>query len=92
MLNIPGNRADTIVEFRRGPEGCIQTREVPSGRQEFSVPWRDLSRSEIIFYLACGGIVGLWLDDLRRQGIIQTRHKHRIRVALLPEKKRLVQF
>ncbi|HET6962098.1 MAG TPA: hypothetical protein VFJ27_06365 [Terriglobia bacterium] len=81
MLKIPGNRSDTIVEFRRGPEGCIQTREVHPGRQEFSVPWRDLSRSEMIFYLDCGGIVGLWLDDLRRQGIIQTRQKHRIRVT-----------
>ena len=81
MLKIPGNRLETVVEFRRGPEGCIQTREVPPGRQESSVPWRDLSRSEMIFYLDCGGIVGLWLDDLRRQGLIQTRQRHRTRVA-----------
>jgi hypothetical protein len=36
---------------------------------------------EVIFYLDCGGIVGVWLDDLRRQGLIRTRQKRRIRVA-----------
>jgi hypothetical protein len=35
----------------------------------------------MIFYLDCGGIVGFWLDDLRCQGLIQTRQKHRIRAA-----------
>jgi hypothetical protein len=79
MLKIPGNRSDTTVEFRRGPNGCIQTREVPPGHRES--PWRDLTRMEVIFYLDCGGIVGVWLDDLRRQGLIRTRQKRRIRVA-----------
>ena len=39
--------------------------------------WRNLSRLETIFYLNCGGVVGLWLEDLRRQGFIQTRQKRR---------------
>ena len=92
MLKIPGNRSDTTVEFRRGPNGCIQTREVPPGPRES--PWQDLSRKEMIFYLNCGGIVGVWLDDLRRQGLIRTRQKPRTRVAILSsaEKKNVVQF
>ena len=65
-----------------------------SRAQESSVPWRDLTRTEMIFYLNCGGIVGVWLDDLRRQGLIQTRQKPRTRVATLssPEKKNSFNF
>jgi hypothetical protein len=36
---------------------------------------------EMLFYLNCGGIVGVWLEELRRQGFIQTREKRRAPVA-----------
>ena len=81
MLKIPSNRSDTIVEFRRGSDGNIQTREVLPSRQDSSVPWRNLTRLEMLFYLNCGGIVGVWLEELRRQGFIQTREKRRVLAA-----------
>ena len=77
MLTIPGTQPNTQVEFRRGPDGTIQTREVRAEPADSLRPWRDLSRLETIFYLNCGGVVGLWLEDLRRQGFIQTRQKRR---------------
>jgi hypothetical protein len=77
MLKIPSNRSDTVVEFRKGSDGNIQTREVLPRLQEPSVPWRNLTRIEILFYLNCGGIVGVWLEELRSQGFIQTREKRR---------------
>lgn len=80
MLKIPSNRSDTIVEFRRGSDGNIQTREVLPRLQDSSVPWRNLTRMEMLFYLNCG-IVGVWLEELRRQGFIQTREKRRALAA-----------
>ena len=77
MLTIPGTQPNTLVEFRRGPDKTIQTREIPSELAESLGPWRNLSRLETIFYLNCGGVVGLWLEDLRQQGFIQTRQKRR---------------
>jgi hypothetical protein len=53
-------------------------REIPPRIQESSVPWRNLTRIEILFYLNRGGIVGVWLEELRRQGFIQTREKRRV--------------
>jgi hypothetical protein len=81
MLKIPSNRSDTMVEFRQGSDGNIQSREVIPQVQESSTPWRNLTRIEILFYLNCGGIVGLWLEDLRSQGFIQTRQKRRALAA-----------
>ena len=79
MLTIPGTQPNTLVEFRRGPGKTIQTREIPAEPADDSLaPWRNLSRLETIFYLNCGGIVGLWLEDLRSQGFIQTRQKRRL--------------
>ena len=80
-VKIPSTRSDTIVEFRQGSDGNIQSREVIAQVQESSAPWRNLTRIEILFYLNCGGIVGLWLEDLRRQGFIQTRQKRRTLAA-----------
>jgi len=80
MLTIPGTRSNTQIEFRRGPGGTIQTREVSADRSA-PVLWKNLSRLEVIFYLNCGGVVGLWLDDLRRQGHIKTREKRRALAA-----------
>jgi len=77
MLTIPGTQPNTLVEFRRGPDGTIQTREIRAEPADSLGPWRNLSRLETIFYLNCGGVVGLWLEDLRRQGFIQTRQKRR---------------
>jgi hypothetical protein len=78
MLAIPGTQPNTLVEFRWGPDGTIQTREIRAEEPaDSSGSWRDLSRLETIFYLNCGGVVGLWLEDLRRQGFIQTRQKCR---------------
>ena len=78
MLTIPGTQPDTLVEFRRRPDGTIQTREIPAEAADESLgQWRNLSRLETIFYLNCGGVVGLWLEDLRRQGLIHTRQKCR---------------
>jgi hypothetical protein len=77
MLKIPGNQPNTLVEFRRGPRGTIQTREIQAEPPRSLGPWRNLSRLETIFYLNCGGVVGLWLEDLRHQGFIQTRQKRR---------------
>jgi hypothetical protein len=77
MLTIPGTQPNTLVEFRRGPDKTIQTREIPAELADSLRPWRNLSRLETIFYLNCGGIVGHWLEDLRRQGFIQTRQKRR---------------
>jgi hypothetical protein len=45
------------------------------------VPWRNLTRMEMLFYLNYGGIVGVWLEELRRQGFIQTREKRRALAA-----------
>jgi len=81
MLKIPSNQSNTIVEFRQGPGGTIQTREISAEPPDSLVPWRNLSRVEIIFYLNCGGVVGLWLEDLRCQGFIQTRQKRRALAA-----------
>ena len=78
MLTIPGTQPNTLVEFRRGPEKTIQTREIQAEPADSLAPWRNLSRLETIFYLNCGGVVGLWLEDLRRQGFIQTRQKRRL--------------
>ena len=36
---------------------------------------------EMLFYLNYGGIVGVWLEELRRQGFIQTREKRRAAAA-----------
>jgi hypothetical protein len=77
MLTIPGTQPNTLVEFRRGPDKTIQTREIPEELADSLGPWRNMSRLETIFYLNCGGVVGLWLEDLRRQGFIQTRQKRR---------------
>jgi len=77
MLKIPGNQLNTVVEFRRGPEGTIQSREIPAGLRDSLVAWRNLSRSEMVFYLNYGGVVGVWLEDLRRQGLIQMLQKRR---------------
>ena len=77
MLTIPGTHPNTLVEFRRGTHGTIQRREIPAEPADSLRPWRDLSRLETIFYLNRGGVVGLWLEDLRRQGFIQTRQKCR---------------
>ena len=68
-----------MVEFRCGADGSIQAREIDLA--DASVPWRDLTRTEMLFYLNCGGIVGLWLEDLRREGFIQTREKRRSAAA-----------
>lgn len=95
MLKIPGNELDSMVEFCLRPGGCIQIREVLPGLQHSPAPWRDLTRMEMIFYLDCGGIVGVWLDDLRRQGLIRTRQKRRSRFATTqpsPENTQIVQF
>jgi hypothetical protein len=81
MFKIPGNQSNTIVEFRRGSEGIIQTREIPAEPPDSLAPWQNLSRPEMIFYLNCGGVVGLWLEDLRRRGFIQTRQKPRALAA-----------
>jgi hypothetical protein len=78
MVKIPSNRSDTMVEFRQGSDGNIQTREVIPRVQDSST----LTRMEMLFYLNCGGIVGLWLEDLRRQGFIHTRQKRRSVVAV----------
>lgn len=75
MLTIPGAQPNNLVEFRRGPDGPIQTREIPSELPDSLGPWRNVSWLEMIFYLNCGGIVELCLEDLRRQGFIQTRQK-----------------
>jgi hypothetical protein len=77
MFTIPGTQPNTLVEFRRGPDRTIQTREIPAEPANSLAPWRNLSRPEMIFYLNCGGVVGLWLEDLRRRGFIQTRQKCR---------------
>lgn len=79
---IPSNRSDATVEFRQAYDGNIQTREVHPRLQDSSVPWRNLTRLEMLFYLNCGGIVGLWLEDLRRQGFIRTRRKRRALTAV----------
>ena len=79
MVRIPSNRSDAMVEFRCGGDGSIQAREIDLA--DASVPWRDLTRTEMLFYLNCGGIVGLWLEDLRRQSFIQTREKRRSAAA-----------
>jgi len=81
MLKIPSDQSNTMVEFRRGPDGSIQTRESSGEPPDSLVAWRNLSRLEMIFYLNCGGVVGLWLEDLRRQGLIQTRQKRRALAA-----------
>jgi len=81
MLKIPSNRSDALVEFRRGSDGSIQTREVLPRLPDSSVPWRNLTRMEMLFYLNYGGIVGVWLEELRRQGFIQTREKRRALAA-----------
>ena len=81
MLKIPSNRSNTIIEFRRGSDGSIQTREVVPPGQDSAAPWQNLTRTEMLFYLNCGGIVGLWLEELRCQGLIQTREKRRALVA-----------
>ena len=77
MLTISGTQPNTLVEFRRGPDRTIQTREIRAEPASYLGPWRNLSRSETIFYLNCGGVVGLWLEDLRSEGFIQTRQKRR---------------
>ena len=82
MLKIPSNRSDAMVEFRRGSDGSIQTREVVPRLQDSPVPWRNLTRMEMLFYLNCGGIVGVWLEELRRQGFIRTRQKRRASAAV----------
>ena len=96
MIKIPSNRSDSRVEFRQGSDGNIQTRGV---LQDASAAWRNLTRMEMLFYLNCGGIVGLWLwlEDLRRRGFIQTREKRRARAADAPssphpQKNKLGQF
>ena len=81
MLTIPGTQPNTLVEFRRGPDKTIQTREIRAEPVDSFMPWRNLSRLETIFFLNCGGVVGLWLEDLRRQGFIQTRQKRRALAA-----------
>jgi hypothetical protein len=81
MLKISSNQSNTMVEFRRGPRGTIQTREISAETPDSLVPWRNLGRLEMIFYLNCGGVVGLWLEDLRSQGFIQTREKRRALAA-----------
>ena len=81
MVMIPSNRSDAMVEFRRGADGNIQTREIPPRLEDSSLPWRDLTRRELLFYLNCGGIVGVWLEELRCQGFIQTREKRRALAA-----------
>jgi len=81
MLTIQGTQPNTLVEFRRGSVGSIQTREIPAELPDSLGLWRNLSRLEMIFYLNCGGVVGLWLEDLRRQGFIQTRQKRRALAA-----------
>ena len=82
MLTIPGTQPNILVEFRRGPDGTIQTREIRAEPASSFGPWRNLSRLETIFYLNCGGVVGLWLEDLRSQGFIQTRQKRRAVAAI----------
>ena len=81
MITIPNNQSETIVQFRRGSDGSIQTRETLAELQDSSVPWRSLSRIEVLFYLNCGGVVGVWLEELRRQGLIHTREKRRALAA-----------
>jgi len=81
MLTIPGTQPNTLVEFRRGPDGSIQTREISTERSNSLGPWRNLNRLEMLFYLNCGGVVGLWLEDLRCQGFIKTRQKRRALAA-----------
>ena len=81
MLTIPGTQPNTMVEFRRGPDGTIQTREIPAELPDSLGSWRNLSRLEMIFYLNCGGVVGFWLEDLRRQDFIHTRQKRRALAA-----------
>jgi hypothetical protein len=81
LLKIPGSQSNTLVEFRRALDGTIQSREIPAELSDSLVTWRKLSRPEMIFYLNYGGVVGVWLEDLRRQGLIQTRQKRRAFVA-----------
>jgi len=69
------------LSFAKDPMETLQSREVIAQVQESSAPWRNLARTEMLFYLNCGGIVGLWLEDLRRQGFIQTRQKRRALAA-----------
>ena len=82
MLTIAGTQPNSMVEFRRGSDGSIQTREVFPRLPDSSVPWRNLTRMEMLFYLNCGGIVGVWLEELRRQGFIRTRQKRRASAAV----------
>ena len=81
MLKIPSNRSGTMVEFRRGSNGNVQTRKILSRLEDSSEPWRNLTRMEMLLYLNCGGIVGVWLEELRCQGFIQTREKRRVLAA-----------
>jgi hypothetical protein len=81
MVKIPNNHSNTTIEFRRGPSGTIQTREISSKSPDSMTPWRTLNRLEMMFYLNCGGVVGVWLEELRRQGFIHTRQKRRALAA-----------
>ena len=78
MITIPGTQSNTLVEFCRGSDGTIQMREIPAEVPDSLERWRKLSRLEMMFYLNCGGVVGLWLEELRSQGLIQTRQKSRV--------------
>ena len=41
MLKIPGTQPNTLVEFRRGPDKTIQTREIPAEPADSLAPWRN---------------------------------------------------
>ena len=56
MVKIPSTRLDTIVEFRQGSDGNIQSREVIAQVQESSAPWRNLTRIEMLYLT----VVALW--------------------------------
>ena len=80
MIRLPRSSRDPILEFRHTQEGSIQRREYePEEESQMGLEsqWQTLSRLEVMHYLNYGGIVGVWLDDLRDQGLIRTRQRRR---------------
>ncbi len=83
-LRLQNGNQSPVVEFRRTLDGSIQRREFQTQEEGYLGPdhrWQTLSRSEVIHYLNYGGVVGIWLDDLRERGLIQTRRQNRAAAA-----------
>ena len=79
-IRLQSSGRDPILEFRHAEDGSIQRREyVPQEESQMGPEdhWQTLSRHEVMHYLNYGGAVGVWLNDLRDQGLIQIRRDKR---------------